>query len=107
MKDFDETPAALSRPEVSIVDKTKTEYRHAASMRRRKGQILFSFEIENRKLRRVEIQSEKAIGMDGREHTRNKVMNYNPKAVYFYALNIKNAVRKLGRLGFTDIDIEE
>ena len=89
--------------EIGIVQKTRTEYKYVASMKRRKGQTLFAFTPEDGKLWHVNILQEKFVDMDGKPIVRNRVTDYNPRAVYFYALNFPNALRKLRKLGFSDV----
>lgn len=105
MKEFDEIPSAILKPEIGIVENKKTEYRLVASMRRRKGQTLFAFNPESGELRKVDIQQEKIVGIDGRPVIRSRVTDYNPKEVYFFALNFPNAIRKLQKLGIKEIKI--
>lgn len=104
MKEFDEIPSAILKPEIGIVENKKTEYRLVASMRRRKGQTLFAFNPESGELRKVDIQQEKIVGIDGRPVIRSRVTDYNPKRIYFFALNEKNARKKVIKMGF---DINE
>ena len=105
MKDFDETPSAILKPEIAVVENTKTEYKFVASIRRRKGQTLFAFTPEDGKLWRVNILQEKFVDMDGKPIVRNRVTDYNPRAVYFYALNFPNAIRKLQKRGVKKVVI--
>lgn len=45
MKDFDRPPEAVNRNEIGIVQKTRTEYKYVGTIRRKRGQTLFSFMI--------------------------------------------------------------
>lgn len=100
MKDFDKQPESVNRNDVGIVQKTKTEYKYVGSIRRKRGQTLFSFDQETRKLEQVELQRNIQIEINGKPLKSYKVTTFNPKLIYFFALNIKNAKKKIIKMGF-------
>lgn len=100
MKDFDRLPESVNRNEVEIVSKTKTEYKYVGTIRRKRGYTLFSFDPETRKIEPVELQKDVAIGIDGKLLASNKVTTFNPKLIYFFALNMRNARKKVIKMGF-------
>ena len=104
MKDFDRQPESVNRNDVEIVQKTRTEYKYIGTIRRKRGHTLFSFDPETGKIEAVELQKEAAVGMDGKPLTSNKVTTFNPKRIYFFALNERNARKKVIKMGF---DINE
>lgn len=105
MKDFDEQERQISSPEIGIVENSKREFKYIASKRRIPGQTLFSFNPETQDLAVVEMTCSKIIGMDKRVRSVRQVMSYDPKLIYFWALNRKNAVRKLKKFGYIDKEI--
>lgn len=107
MKDFDETPSDVLKPEIGIVQKTRTEYKYVGTIRRKRGQTLFSFDPETKKIESVELQRNVAVGIDGKPLVSNKVTTFNPKLIYFFALNMRNAIRKLQKRGFSDIIVDK
>ena len=100
MKDFDRQPESVNRNDVEIVQKTRTEYKYVGTIRRKRGHTLFSFDPETRRIEAVELQREAAVGMDGKPLVSNKVTTFNPKRIYFFALNERNARKKVIKMGF-------
>lgn len=100
MKDFDRQPESVNRNDVEIVQKTRTEYKYVGTIRRKRGHTLFSFDTETRKIEPVELQKDVAVGIDGRPHVSSKVTTFNPKRIYFFALNMRNARKKVIKMGF-------
>ncbi len=100
MKDFDRQPESVNRNEIGIVQKTKTEYKYVGTIRRKRGQTLFSFDPETKKIESVELQRNVAVGIDGKPLASNKVTTFNPKLIYFFALNMRNARKKVMKMGF-------
>lgn len=104
MKDFDSQPESVNRNDVEIVQKTRTEYKYVGTIRRKRGHTLFSFDTETRKIEPVELQRDVVVGIDGKPLVSNKVTTFNPKLIYFFALNERNARKKVIKMGF---DINE
>lgn len=100
MKDFDRQPESVNRNDVEIVQKTRTEYKYVGTIRRKRGHTLFSFDTETRKIEPVELQRNVAVGIDGKPLVSNKVTTFNPKLIYFFALNMRNARKKVIKMGF-------
>lgn len=100
MKDFDRQPESVNRNDVEIVQKTRTEYKYVGTIRRKRGHTLFSFDPETKKIESVELQRNVAVGIDGKPLTSNKVTTFNPKRIYFFALNERNARKKVIKMGF-------
>lgn len=100
MKDFDRQPESVNRDDVEIVQKTRTEYKYVGTIRRKRGHTLFSFDPETRKIEPVELQKDVAVGIDGNPLVSNKVTTFNPKRIYFFALNMRNARKKVIKMGF-------
>lgn len=100
MKDFDKQPESVNRNDVEIVQKTKTEYKSVGTIRRKRGHTLFSFSPETRKIAPVELQKDVAVSIDGKPFVSNKVTTFNPKLIYFFALNMRNAMKKVIKMGF-------
>ena len=73
MKDFDRQPESVNRNEIGIVQKTKTEYKYVGTIRRKRGQTLFSFDSETKKIESVELQRNVAVDIDGKPLVSNKV----------------------------------
>ena len=100
MKDFDRQPESVNRNDVEIVQKTRTEYKYVGTIRRKRGHTLFSFDPVTRKIEPVELQRNVAVGIDGKPLVSNKVTTFNPKLLYFFALNMSNARKKIMKMGF-------
>lgn len=108
MKDFDLNPEQISKPEISIVQQQQKEYKFIGYIRRRKGQTLFSFNPDTLELKEVPIEKKEAeLDIINRTERSSKRASYDPKVIYFFALNIKNAFRKLKKAGITGFYIKE
>lgn len=74
--------------------KKKQEFKYIGSQRRIKGLTLFSYNTVTKELKPASIKSDVSIGLDGSVVYSNKAQ-IEKDCVYFQALNIKNARKKI------------
>lgn len=98
MKDFEKKESGLLKPEMNIVQQTQKEFRYKGSIRRRTGLNLYSYDPVSGELNEVEVQRSLYIGINKKVMTSNKVTTYNPNNIYFFALNLMNAKKKVEKL---------
>lgn len=84
---------------IEQVVKKKHEYHLIGSERRIKGHTLFSFNVVAREIKPAPIETKCLLGLDGRVIYENRVTTEDG-CFYIQALNLKNAKKKLIRLGY-------
>lgn len=94
MKIIQEEPQKL-KTDYEVVAPAKLEYKKVGSIILKPGMTLYSFNFDTCIIEPVKIErKEKMIGFDGKP-VKNARAEYDPKALYIQALNIKNAERKV------------
>lgn len=78
--------------------KKKAEYKLIGKMKRVAGLTLFSYKYETKVLKPAEVEREVLIHFDGKPRHKNKI-KIEKGCIYFQALNIKTAKKKLSKLG--------
>lgn len=73
------------------------KYGHTRSLIAVPGHILWEFNIATGKLERATVVRKVAIGMNGKEKKSSVVME-KENCLYFFALNEKNAWKRLGKI---------
>lgn len=82
------------KAEIHADDKRKMEYAHVGSIRLKKGQKLYEYNLNERVLKLSDTQMEVKADMNGKLVKRGK-KTLNPLTMYVVAINEKNACRKL------------
>ena len=83
------------RDKIEHVAPVRHEYKKVSSIRARPGMILWEFSAETLELKEVEISRKStSVDMFGKPVVNSKAV-YNPKAIYLWAINRKNAERKV------------
>lgn len=88
----------LNKNQIEVVESKKNEYRLIGQMRRQRGLVLFQYNVSNGELREVELSTQVVVGIDGKPHYRSKAKVESADMLYFWALNRKNAERKIKQL---------
>lgn len=83
-------------PDTQLVEKWQKEYTLKASMQKKRGLILFAVDLYKQEAKAVKITSSIAIGFYGEVVKSNKAQ-YDPNAIYVWAINKYNALRKVNK----------
>lgn len=81
-------------------DLKKREYHLIDSQRRQRGHTLYSFNLKTREIKVVEIKHEISLNIDGTVDTEKRV-SVEQDCIYVQALNIKNCIKRLKRMGYS------
>ena len=87
------------------VRKKKNEFHLIGQERRIKGHTLFCFNLVKREIKVAPITQERMFGLDGSVIYKNNV-TVEKDCVYVQALNEKNAIKKLRKMGIDNKLIE-
>lgn len=87
-----------SRVAQEQVDKQQKEYHLIGRQRKVSGHTLFEFNRKTKEIRTADISREVIVGMDGNPIYKTKT-DVNQDCFYLQALNVKNAKKKLVKLG--------
>lgn len=94
----------LNQDKIEIQRKQQQEYKFLGSLRKQKGHIIFEYNSETKELNPANFQMENTIVIKDRNDLiggkKYKVV-VNQNCFYIQALNKKNAIKKLTKLGFT------
>lgn len=88
----------LNSVRIEQQQKKKAEYKLIGKMKRIAGLTLFSYNHETKVLKPAEVEKEVMIHYDVNPRYKDKV-KVEKGCIYFQALNIKTAKKKLQRLG--------
>lgn len=80
------------------VDKKQKEYHLVDQQRKVRGHTLFEFNQRTKEIRPADISREVIVGMDGDPIYKTKT-DIHQDCFYIQALNVKNAKKKLVKLG--------
>lgn len=95
MKDLDQTPIKVESYEI---ENQKKQYTLAMSLvRPHKNMILYCYDSDNETLEEAKMDSKIAMGHYGNIVKKNTVEKSNEKLLYVFALNRKNAQRKVNK----------
>ena len=95
MKDF-ESPLKLTQ-DTQLIAEAQNEYTLKMSIRKEKGLILFAVHPYQKKVERVQIRSNASITLDKKVTSTNRA-EYKDGYIYVYAVNEKNALRKVNKM---------
>jgi len=84
------------KEKVVIQAEQEREYKMIGSLRKKPGQILFEYNPETKEVKVAEILSEIQLNIMTEKAKGKHKTNFNNGCVYFFALNLKNAQRKVG-----------
>lgn len=87
-----------SRVAQEQVDKKQKEYHLIGRQRKVSGHTLFEFNRKTKEIRPADISREVIVGMDGNPRYKTKT-NVHQDCFYLQALNVRNAKKKLVKLG--------
>lgn len=90
-------PANISQEQV---EKQQREYHLIGQQRKIRGHILFEFNRKTKEIRPANISRNVIIGMDGQPRFKERI-DVHKDCFYIQALNVKNAKKKLIKLGYT------
>lgn len=79
--------------------KQDKEYRLIGKVKRIAGLTLFSYNTVTKELKKAEMQRNVSIGFDGKPVFTNKATK-EKDCIYFQALNVKSAKKRLIKLGY-------
>lgn len=97
---FDELPVKdyLSGEQIEYLVKKQHEYKHIGKLRKVPGHTLFSFNRKTKEIKPATFEREVSIGMDKQPIYKTRCV-IESDCFYEQALNRKNFVKKLIRLG--------
>lgn len=100
---IDELPVKdnLSGEQIEYLAKKQHEYKHVGKMRKVQGHILFSFNRQTNEIKPAKFEREVSIGMDGQPIYKTRCV-IEPNCFYEQALNVKNFIKRLKRLGMIE-----
>lgn len=81
------------------VEKQQKEYHLIGQQRKVSGHTLFEFNRKTKEIRPADISREVRVGMDGNPIYKTKT-DVHQDCFYIQALNVKNAKKKLIKLGY-------
>lgn len=100
--DFFNIPSSsdLQKSEMELVEQKKHEYHLVGSMRKQEGHILFSFNTSTREIKPAKIIKCTVYDfLKGGAAFNDKVVK-EKNCIYLYALNKKNCIKRLMRMGY-------
>lgn len=92
------TAQNISRVAQEKVDKQQKEYHLIGLQRKVSGHTLFEFNRKTKEIRPADISRTVIVGMDGNPRYKTTT-DVNQDCFYIQALNVKNAKKKLVKLG--------
>lgn len=97
---IDELPVKdnLSGEQIEYLAKQQHEYKHVGKLRKVPGHILFSFNCQTKEIKQAKFEREVSIGMNGQPIYKTRCV-IEPNCFYEQALNEKNFIKRLKRLG--------
>lgn len=81
------------------VEKQQKEYHLIGQQRKVRGHTLFEFNRKTKEIRPADISHNVIIGMDGQPRFQERI-DIHKDCFYIQALNVKNAKKKLIKLGY-------
>lgn len=90
----------LNSVRIEQQQKKKAEYKLIGKVRRISGLTLFSYNKETKVLKPAEVEKEVSLHFDGMPRYKDKVKT-ETNCIYFQALNIKSAKKRLIKLGYS------
>lgn len=81
--------------EISIKQKKQQEFKFIGSVRRKKGQTLFAVDPQTREVYKVPMERRVALDLSNKKEVAKTKAVVDPAHPLIWALNIKNAKRKL------------
>lgn len=97
---IDELPVKdnLSGEQIEYLAKKQHEYKHIGKMRKIRGHTLFSYNYKTKEIKPAAFEREVSIGMDNKPIYKSRCV-IEPNCFYEQALNQKNFIKRLKRLG--------
>jgi hypothetical protein len=89
-----ESPVQL-RPDTELVAEIQKEYTLKRSLKKKPGQILYAVYFPDFLVKPVKIKSELLIDFKTGQKTAKNTAHYDENAIYVWALNAGNAIRKV------------
>lgn len=87
---------SLKKAEIEAVQEQDKQFKFLHSFQKRSGLTLFEYNTKTDELSKTIITSKAYISIDGESVVNHQVI-HNPDCVYFYALNMKNAKKKVNK----------
>lgn len=100
---IDELPVKdnLSGEQIEYLAKKQHEYKHVGKLRKVPGHTLFSFNILTKEIKPAKFENEVSIGLDRIPIYKTRCV-VEPNCFYEQALNEKNFIKRLKRLGIIE-----
>lgn len=100
---IDELPVKdnLSGEQIEYLAKKQHEYKHVGKLRKVPGHTLFSFNILTKEIKPAKFENEVSIGLDRIPIYKTRCV-VEPNCFYEQALNEKNFIKRLKRLGMIE-----
>lgn len=92
---------SLSGEDMEYVEKMQKEFKFIGKARKNPGHTLFSFNRKTKEIKVANVDKICELLYDGKERTTERI-NIEPDCFYGQALNRKNFIKRLEKLGFLD-----
>lgn len=93
------TDESLLKDRTVQVAPAQKEYKYLGYMTKQRGHILFEYDRKTREVNKAIFKVEKTVRYDGSANSTQKII-INQDCFYIQALNKKNAIKKLIKMGF-------
>lgn len=98
-------PKDSEKERIEMQQKKKQEFRFVGSTKRVRGHTLFSYNTETLELKKADMVYSDSVDMRGIPlHNARVVIEKN--CIYLQALNIKNAIKHLKRMGYHGFELK-